>query len=141
MVWVCPPHTSMNLNSSSPASAVICTTNAPAVVGSLYSSTNLMGLRHRAQPGGVVRGAEDAGDDLDPLLEEIARNRQCPVREIPHLLGRGDGVPRLLELRPCFRPRPAAQRVTDQDADDHSHYVPPVSLEIFEPQNASSSSS
>src|ERR1700723_2975087 len=104
MVWVCPPHTSMNLNSSSAASAVICATSAAAVVGSLYSSTNLMGLcpllslvspsaslRHWAQPGGVVRGAEDAGDHLDPLLEEIARNRQCPVREVPHLLRCGDG--------------------------------------------------
>ena len=39
MVWVWPPHTSMNLNVSSPASSVIRATNARAAVGSLYSST------------------------------------------------------------------------------------------------------
>ena len=63
-VW--PPHTSMNLNASSPASAVICATSALAVVGSLYSSTNLMVLpRPPAAGGSVGSGAtEDPGDDL-----------------------------------------------------------------------------
>src|SRR5690242_13469198 len=42
MVWVCPPHTSMNLNSSSPASSVIDLTRARAAAGSRNSSTNLM---------------------------------------------------------------------------------------------------
>src|ERR1700732_4993386 len=133
MVWVWPPHTSMNLNASSPASAVIWATSALAVVGSLYSSTNLMGqcallslvaiapLCHRAQARGVVRSTEDAGDHLDPLLEEVAGNRQRPVSEVPDLLRRGDGVPGLLELRPCVRTCSAAERVADHDADDHSH--------------------
>src|ERR1700733_3638617 len=131
MVCVWPPHTSMNLNASSPASAVICATNAPAVVGSLYSSTNRIGqglllplmspsplLGHRAQTGRVVWGTEDGGDDLDPLLEEIAGNGQRPVSEVPDLPRGGDGVPGLLDLRPPFRTCSAAERVADHDADD-----------------------
>src|SRR6476469_11109056 len=42
MVCVCPPHTSMNLNSSVPASSVMDLTNARAAAGSRNSSTNFM---------------------------------------------------------------------------------------------------
>src|SRR6476620_6422535 len=45
MVWVCPPHTSMNLNSSLPASSVMDFTNARAAAGSRNSSTNLIALQ------------------------------------------------------------------------------------------------
>src|SRR5580692_1399603 len=161
MVWVCPPHTSMNLNASSPARAVIWVTRALAIVGSLYSSTNRMSLfsplpRPRVpEPGRVPAcllrrlqtrrrvGAEDAGDDLGPLLDKLAGDGDPAGQQVADLFGRVDGVPRLFQLRPGVRPGPTAQCVTDQHTEDHSHHVPPVpdSLAIFVVQNASSSSS
>src|ERR1700752_1763164 len=42
MVWGCPPHTSMNLKWSVPASSVMDLTSARAAAGSRNSSTNFM---------------------------------------------------------------------------------------------------
>ena len=82
MVWVWPPHTSMNLNSSSPASAVICATSALAAVGSRYSSTKRMldRLCHSAARLGVRIGARRAIPAMTslPRLQQVAARWTTP---------------------------------------------------------------
>src|SRR5574337_2039950 len=58
MVWVCPPHTSMNLNSSVPASSVMDLTSARAAAGSRNSSTNFIADTSFSGDLGGVEGVD-----------------------------------------------------------------------------------
>src|SRR5690348_9012193 len=83
MVWVCPPHTSMNLNSSGPASCVMRPTSARAVAGSRYSST-----KRTIFPLGIdSRGPQ--GIELVPVglpheLEGSQRQVGLPLVDLRH---------------------------------------------------------
>src|SRR5690349_20577826 len=56
MVCVCPPHTSMNLNSSSPVNSVMAATRARPAAGSRNSSTNFIVSPSLFRMGGRRRG-------------------------------------------------------------------------------------
>src|SRR4051794_3655848 len=62
MVWVWPPHTSMNLNRPPSARVVIRSSRARAAAGSRYSSTNLISLPSAQGQAVNARGSD--GVDL-----------------------------------------------------------------------------
>src|SRR3954469_15817724 len=102
MVWVCPPHTSMNLNSSSPARSVMDRTSARAAAGSRNSSTNFivltpvlgdLGRPERVHLVGVVAAHLDdlVEGQLGLLLVDQRHGEahvdQHPVADLEPLLG------------------------------------------------------
>src|SRR4051812_40426376 len=70
MVWVCPPHTSMNLYSSSPARSVIDFTRARAAAGSRNSSTNFISVLVSDDRGGG-EGVKFVVVGLTHLLDRV----------------------------------------------------------------------
>src|SRR5215475_9650122 len=82
MVWVCPPHTSMNLYSSVPASSVMDLTNARAAAGSRNSSTNFIACLS-SYFGCVERF--DLVDVVGPhLLHLVERHRRLALVDLRH---------------------------------------------------------
>src|SRR4051812_46287552 len=70
MVCVCPPHTSMNLNSSSAHRSPMARTKARAAAGSRNSSTNFMSASRRfSDDRGAVEGVELVEVGLPHLLD------------------------------------------------------------------------
>src|SRR5438094_7544841 len=83
MVWVCPPHTSMNLNSPSPASSVIRATSARAMAGSRYSSTKRIVFSLGLDPGGP-QGVELFPVGLPHELEGSQRQVRLLLVDLRH---------------------------------------------------------
>src|SRR5580704_19216991 len=114
MVWVWPPHTSMNLNSPSPASDEIWATRARADAGSRYSSTNrIVFLGCRVQPGATPGVTSGPLEDTGTTPQEVATEREAPRQQVLDLVGRADDLPRLSELLPALLASPGAQHVAD----------------------------
>src|SRR5271156_5320679 len=71
MVWVCPPHTSMNLKWSGPVPArcSMATSSLRAAAGSRNSSTNFIAVSPWSDDGRRVEGCYFGGVGLAQLLD------------------------------------------------------------------------
>src|ERR1700722_4033780 len=106
----------MNLKWPSPASSVIRLTKARAAAGSRYSSTKRISvslpLRRLLELAGTGfdLGRLELGCQRPPaLVDELAHQRKETTEQVSETLGRGDGLPRLLEFLATLVSRTGAE--------------------------------
>src|SRR6266545_3213098 len=86
MVWVCPPHTSMNLKWSGPVPArcSMATSSLRAAAGSRNSSTNFISAPSRSDDRRRVEGRDFGGVRVTELLDRGQGEQRLGFVDLGH---------------------------------------------------------